>query len=158
MKSGGGMSLELVDLSGGEAFVRINCDVLFRSILAIKSKKVDPTQRVCPFGVSSTNITHVASMHSMLEELLKSMMLKVSHLKGEKAKLFKKLIGIKFNMEYLKSIVLEAQDSVTNVECKLQVLSCEMELLEQKVCGFWVLGFHLFLTCQISFYYFTSVS
>jgi hypothetical protein len=79
----------------------------------------------------------------MLEELLKNMMLKVSHLKGEKAELFEKLIGIKFNMEYLKLVVLETQDSGTNVECKLQVLSCEMELLEQKVCGFWVLGLHL---------------
>jgi len=98
---------------------------------------------VCPFGVSSTNITHVASTHSMLKELLKNMMLKLSHLKGEKVELFEKLIGIKFNMEYLKLVVPEAQDSGMNVECKLQILSCEMELLEQKVCGFWVLDLHL---------------
>jgi len=43
MKSGGGMSLEIVDLNGGEAFVGINCDGLFRSILVVKSKRLDPT-------------------------------------------------------------------------------------------------------------------
>jgi hypothetical protein len=58
-------------------------------------------------------------MHNLLEELLKSIMLKASCLKGEKAKLFEKLIGIKFNMANFKSVALEAQDSVTNVECEL---------------------------------------
>jgi hypothetical protein len=78
-------------------------------------------------------------------------MLKVSHLKGEKAKLSKKLIGIKFNMEYLKLATLEVQDSVISVECKLQALNHKMKLLEHKVHGFRVLGLHLSLNVQVSF-------
>jgi hypothetical protein len=74
---------------------------------------------VCPFGVSVIDIAHVSKMHNLLEELLKNIMLKVSCLKGEKSKLFKKLIGIKFNMANLKSAALEAQDYVTSVQCEL---------------------------------------
>jgi hypothetical protein len=99
MKSGGGTSL---DLSGGEAFARVDCNVLFKSLLATKSKKLEPTQVVCSFGVLTIDIAHVVEMHSLLEELLKSTMLEVCCLKGEKAKLSEKLIGIKFNMEYFK--------------------------------------------------------
>jgi hypothetical protein len=43
-------------------------------------------------------------------------MLKVLHLEAKKAKLFKKLIGLKFNMEYLQSTALEAYDFINNCE------------------------------------------
>jgi hypothetical protein len=43
-------------------------------------------------------------------------MLKVLHLEAEKAKLSKKLIGLKFNMEYFKSTTLEAYDFISNCE------------------------------------------
>jgi ABC-type ATPase involved in cell division len=59
-------------------------------------------------------------------------MLKVFHLKEEKVKLFKRSIGIKYNMEYLKLMELEAQDIITNVEYKLQVSNHKIELLEKK--------------------------
>jgi len=116
MKSSGGVSL---NLSGGEASTRVDHDVSFKSFMATKLEKEEPTQAVCPFGISMIDIAHVAEMHNLLEELLKSIMLKASCLKGEKAKLFEKLIGIKFNMANFKSVALEAQDSVTNVECEL---------------------------------------
>jgi hypothetical protein len=66
-------------------------------------------------------------------------MLKVFHLKEKKVKLFETSIGIKYNMEYLKLMALEAQDIITNVECGLQVSNDKIELLEKKVCEFfWV--------------------
>ncbi len=114
MKSGGGKSL---DLCGGEASTRVDHNVLFKSLLATKSEKVEPAQAVCSFGILMIDIMHVVEMHSLLENLLKNIMLKAFRLKGEKAKLFEKLIGIKFNMEYFKSIALETQDSITSVEC-----------------------------------------
>jgi hypothetical protein len=63
-------------------------------------------------------------------------MLKVFHLKEEKVKLFERLIGIKYNMEYLKLMALEAQDIITHVEHGLQVSNDKIELLEKKVCEF----------------------
>jgi ABC-type ATPase involved in cell division len=66
-------------------------------------------------------------------------MLKVFHLKEKKVKLFERSIGINYNMEYLKLMALEAQDIITNVECRLQVSNDKIELLEKKVCEFfWV--------------------
>jgi len=59
-------------------------------------------------------------------------MLKVFHLKEEKVKLFERLIGIKYNMEYLKLMALKAQDIITNIECELQVLNHKIDLLEKK--------------------------
>jgi hypothetical protein len=50
----------------------------------------------------------VDEIHKLLGELLKSAMLKMSHLEAMKAKLSKRLIGMKFNVEYLKSIALES--------------------------------------------------
>ncbi len=61
-------------------------------------------------------------------------MLKVLHLEAEKAKLSKKLIGLKFNMEYFKSTTLEAYDFISNCEWKFQALNHEVHLLVQKVC------------------------
>ncbi len=75
-------------------------------------------------------VTKVIKLHDLLGQLHKTAMLKVLHLEVEKAKLSKKLIGLKFNMEYLKLIALEAYDFMINYECKLQVLNCEMHLLE----------------------------
>ncbi len=43
---------------------------------------------------------------------------------------------MKFNVEYLKSIALEAHDYVTHGECGFQVLDREVDLLENKVCQF----------------------
>jgi hypothetical protein len=78
----------------------------------------------------------VDEIHKLLGELLKSAMLKMSHLEAVKAKLSKNLIGMKFNMEYLKSTTLEVHDYVTHGECKFQVLHHEIDLLENKVCQF----------------------
>jgi hypothetical protein len=63
-------------------------------------------------------------IHKLLGEFLKSAMLKMSHLEAVKAKLSKKLIGMKFNVEYLKSTALEMHDYVTHGECAFQVLDC----------------------------------
>jgi len=60
-------------------------------------------------------------------------MLKVFHLKEEKVKLSKRSIGIKYNMEYLKLMALEAQDIIINVERELQVSNHKIDLLEKKV-------------------------
>ncbi len=46
-------------------------------------------------------------VHKLLGELLNSAMLKMSHLEVEKAKLSRKLIGVRFNVEYLESIALK---------------------------------------------------
>jgi len=78
----------------------------------------------------------VDEIHKLLGELLKSAMLKMSHLEVVKAKLSKNLIGMKFNMEYLKSTTLEEHDYVTHGECGFQVLDREVDLLENKVCQF----------------------
>ncbi len=63
-------------------------------------------------------------------------MLKVFHMKEEKVKFFERLIGIKYNMEYLKLMALQAQDIITNVEYGLQVSNDKIELLEKKVFEF----------------------
>lgn len=62
-------------------------------------------------------------IHKLLGELVKNAMWKMSHLKATKAKLLKKLIGMKFNVEYLKSTALEMHDYVTHGKCKFQVLN-----------------------------------
>ncbi len=77
-------------------------------------------------------------IHNLLGELLKSAMLKMSHLEAMKTKLSKKLIGMKFNMEYLKSTTLKMHDYVTHGECEFQVLDREVDLLENKFCQFCV--------------------
>jgi hypothetical protein len=77
-------------------------------------------------------------IHKLLGEVLKSAMLKMSHLEVMKAKLSKKLFGMKFNMEYLKSTTLGMHDYVTHGECAFKVLDCELDLLENKVCEFCV--------------------
>ncbi len=76
-------------------------------------------QAICPFGVSKVVIIEVIELHDLLGQLHKNTMLKVLHLEAKKAKLFKKLIGLKFNMEYLKLVALEAYDSIINCECEL---------------------------------------
>jgi len=63
-------------------------------------------------------------------------MLKMSHLEVVKAKFSEKLIGMKFNVEYLKSTTLKLHDYVTHGECEFQVLDHEIDLLENKVCQF----------------------
>ncbi len=83
-------------------------------------------------------------------------MLKVFHLKEEKVKLFERLIGIKYNMEYLKLMALEAQDIITHVEHGLQVSNDKIELLEKKVCEF-LLGLILaFGVKSLWFHYWNS--
>ncbi len=62
-------------------------------------------------------------IHKLLGELVKNAMWKMSHLKAMKAKLLEKLIGMKFNVEYLKSTALKMHDYVTHGECKFQVLN-----------------------------------
>jgi hypothetical protein len=47
-------------------------------------------------------IIEVIKLHDLLDQLHKSAMLKVLHLEVEKTKFFKKLIRLKFYMEYLK--------------------------------------------------------
>jgi hemerythrin len=56
---------------------------------------------LCPFINSSLKITQVDEVHKLLGELLNSAMLKMSHLEVEKTKLSRKLIGMRFNVEYL---------------------------------------------------------
>jgi hypothetical protein len=80
----------------------------------------------------------VDEVHKLLGEFLKSAMLKVSHFEVEIAKLSKKLIGMRFNVGYLKSTTLKARDYVMHGECKLQVLDCEIDFLEKKICQFCV--------------------
>ncbi len=69
-------------------------------------------------------------------------MWKMSHLKAMKAKLLEKLIGMKFNVEYLKSTALQMHDYVTHGKSSFESL---IDLLENKVCqfcvGVWVLTF-----------------
>jgi hypothetical protein len=55
-----------------------------------------------PFGVLEMEIIEVIKLHDLLDQLHKSAMLKVLHLEVEKTKFFKKLIRLKFYMEYLK--------------------------------------------------------
>jgi hypothetical protein len=45
-----------------------------------------------------------------------------------KVKLFERSIGIKYNMEYLKLMAIEAQDIIINLECGLQVSNDKIEL------------------------------
>jgi hypothetical protein len=73
----------------------------------------------CPFTVSTSKITQLDEVHKLLGELLKSAMLKVSHSETKKAKLLEKLIGMKFNVEYIKLAASEAQDYVTHGKFKL---------------------------------------
>jgi hypothetical protein len=63
-------------------------------------------------------------------------MLKTFHLKEKKVKLFERSIGIKYNMEYLKLMAVEAQDIITNLECGLQVSNDKIKLFAKKVCEF----------------------
>ncbi len=93
---------------------------------------------LCPFTNSSLKITQVDEVHKLLGELLKNAMLKVSHLEVEKAKLSRKLIGVRFNVEYLKSIALKTEHYVLHGKCKLQVLDHEIIFLEKKICQFCV--------------------
>jgi len=89
-------------------------------------------------------------VHKLLGKLVKSAMLKVSHLEVEKAKLSRKPIGVRFNVEYLKSIALKTQDYVMHSKCKLQVLDGEINLLEKKICQFCV-GCVCFNSCFLIF-------
>jgi hypothetical protein len=71
-------------------------------LLAMKLENIIVSaQTVCPFGVLEMEIAKVIKLHNLLGQLHKSAMLKVLHLEAEKATLSKKLIGLKFNMEYL---------------------------------------------------------
>jgi len=74
-------------------------------------------------------ITKVIELHDLSGQVHKSAMLKVLHLEAEKAKLSKKLIGLKFNMEHLKLVALEVYDFITNYEWEFQALNCEVHLL-----------------------------
>jgi len=80
----------------------------------------------------------VDEVYKILGEFFKNAMLKVSHFEVEITKLSKKLIGMKFNVEYLKSTTLKAHDYVMHGECKLQVLDHEIDFLEKKICQFCV--------------------
>jgi hypothetical protein len=65
----------------------------------MRSKRGSETlQTLCPFIVLTLEVTRVDEVHKLFGELLKSAMLKVSHLEDEKTKFSKKLIGMKFNV------------------------------------------------------------
>jgi hypothetical protein len=101
----------------------------------VKSEKGFGTlQILCPFIVSTSKFTQIDEVHKLLGELLKGAMLKVSHLEAKKVN----MIGMKFNMQYLKSTALEVHDYVTHGKCELQVLDCEINLSENKVFQFCV--------------------
>lgn len=104
----------------------------------------------CPFVVSSLKISQVDEVHKLLGEFLKKVMLKVSHFEVEIAKLSKKLIGMKLNVEYLKSTTLKAHDYVMHGKCKLEVLDREIDFLEKKICQFCV-GCACFNFCFLIF-------
>jgi hypothetical protein len=48
------------------------------------------------------------------------------------------MIGMRFNVEYLKLTRLKAHDYVMHGECKLQLLDHEIYFLEKKICQFCV--------------------
>lgn len=113
-------SVNLIMLSVWEASSGVKGIFVWNLQLAMKSKSIiTRVQVICPFSVSKVVIIDVIELRDLLGQLHKSAMLKVLHLEAKKAKLSKKLIRSKFNMEYFKSVTLEAYDSITNCECEL---------------------------------------
>lgn len=107
----------MIELSAREASSGVKGVFVWNSQLAMKSKIIIASvQAIYPFSVSEVEITKVIELHDLLGQVHKSAMLKVLHLEAKKAKLFKKLIGLKFNMEYLQSTALEAYDFINNCE------------------------------------------
>jgi hypothetical protein len=112
MKSGG--SMDMIEFNRAEMCGGVKNDVWKSQITIVRSKRGFETMQVfCPFIVSIFKITQVDEIHKLFDELLKNAMLKMSHLE---AILSKKLIGMKFNVEYLKSKTLEVHDYVTHGE------------------------------------------
>jgi hypothetical protein len=76
----------------------------------------------------------VQDVHSFLSELCKSLKYKVEILEGE-AKLFlEQLIGLHYNMDDHKALVVETQKGFNVVQSKLKRLIKKVESFKKKNC------------------------
>ncbi len=129
--------MNTIGFNGREMCGGVKSNVWKLQLTIVRSERgFETLQALYPFIVSSLEITQVDEVHELLGELLNGAILKMSHLEAEKSKVLKKLISMKFNVQYLKSIALEVHDYVTHGECELQVLDCEIDFLETKICQF----------------------
>ncbi len=75
------------------------------------------------FSIVPLEIKKVADLHDLLCDLEKLVDGRISDVEVKKKKLEEKLIGLKFNMEDRKVVIMEAQESMAAIEQELVVIS-----------------------------------
>jgi hypothetical protein len=91
-------------------------------------------KRTCPYNVPTKKITMVQDVHSFLSELCKSLKYKVEILEDE-AKLFlEQLIGLRYNMNDHKALVVETQKGFNVVQSKLKGFIEKVESFKKTIC------------------------
>jgi hypothetical protein len=101
-----GRSLDVSRLSIKEVSCKIEpSDVVYKNYGFPKRTRV---KGICQYGVPLAKLAQVQDLQSFLNDLFKGLEWKVLHLEGDTKKLLKILIGLKYNMENHKAIVVEA--------------------------------------------------
>ncbi len=116
-----GRSSNVSKLSGGEIFCKMEPnDIVCKSFILQGRAKV---KSACPYGVPIGEIAQVQDLQSFFSNMFRHLELKVIHLQGEAPKLFKKLVGLCYNMDDHKAIIVEAQGGFEHVKCKMKVVT-----------------------------------
>ncbi len=108
-----------LEKSGREVSCKIEGDTMCRSSLGIVGTMAKKT---CPYGVPTKEIAMVQDVHSFLAKLLKNLEWKVIILEGEVKMFLKKLIGLHYNMDDHKALVVEAQEGFNDAQSRLKGL------------------------------------
>ncbi len=91
-------------------------------------------KRTCPYDVPTKKITMMQDVHSFLNELFKSFEYKVEILEGEAKMFLEKLIGLCYNMDNHKALVVETQKGFDVVQSKLKGFIEKVESLKKQIC------------------------
>jgi hypothetical protein len=108
-------------------------------------------KRTYPYDIPTKKITVMQYVHSFLSELFKNLEYKVEILEGEGKKNLEKLIGLHYNMDDHKALVVETQKGFDVAQSKLKgfiekVLQ-KTNLFAKTCLGYSYFDFHIVKLC-----------